>query len=181
MTILKLKYPIWFKICFYILTVVVPITVLLVQGFKAPSQIFRVTFGVICILILLWVFVRKFLISNIEKRLIAEKTALEHDYSIDVGSSTKIKHLWFTNELWLTIINGIQVMLIGAMLMLIAVSIQNGALKIKGTSLFITIIYLIAYFAKLVYILAARGNQEELTSTVNSNNVEKIQLQQIKK
>lgn len=171
LTIKKLRYPLWFKIVFYILTIAAPLIVLLVQGLNAPSQTFRFTFTIICILLLAWIFIRKFIISNIEKKLISEKVALEHDYSIETGSSEKIKYLWFTNELWLTIINIIQIVLIGGIIMLLAVGIQNGVMKINGTTLFIALTYIVAYIIKFVFILVARDTNtvEDEINIDNSN------------
>ena len=155
----KLKYPLWFHIVFYILTVVAPIVLSLVQGFRSPSTPFKVSFGVICALIIGWMYVRRFVLRNVEKRIVDEKALLEHDYSIESGSPEKIKYLWYTNELKLNIINVIQIVLIGLLIGLIAVGIQTACIKIKATLSMVALCYIIAYGIKFIYIIVSRDNK----------------------
>ena len=157
----KLKYPLWFQITFLILTVAVPLITLVVQGLNSPSKVFRVSFTMICILLVAWIFIYKFVIKGIEEKLDKKKAALEHDYEIDVGDAEKCKWLWYSNELILSIINAVHVVLIGALIMLIAIGIQEAAFKIKGAAIFITILYLVAYISKFIMILALRGKELE--------------------
>lgn len=160
-TIKKLKYPLWFYISFYVLTLVIPVITIMVQGFRSPSQIFRITFGSICIILLLWSFVRKFILANVETKLLASKAALEHDYEIDVGNSRKTKYVWYTNEIWLALINIIQVMLIGALILVLLAGLEAGAIKIKGATYLVAICYLSAYILKFSFILTARNKEYE--------------------
>lgn len=158
----KLKYPLWFQITFLLLTVAVPLITLVVQGLNSPSKVFRISFTFICIALVAWIFIYKFVIKGIEDKLQKKKVALEHDYEIDVGNKEKAKWLWFSNELVLSIVNAIHVALIGILILLITIGIQEAALKIKGAMYFITILYLIAYIAKFVLILTLRGKEQEV-------------------
>lgn len=157
----KLKYPFWFQIAFLLFTVAAPLITLVVQGLNSPSKVFRVSFTMICLLLVAWIFVYKFVIKGIEEKLQKKKVALEHDYEIDVGNSEKCKWSWFSNELILSIINAVHVVLIGSLILLVMIGIQEAALKIKGAALFITILYLIAYIAKFVMIITLRGKELE--------------------
>lgn len=157
----KLKYPLWLSIIFYMLTVLIPITTLMIQSFKSPNKVFKITFSIFAVGVILWIFIKKFIIVNVETKLKNEKVALEHDYMTENGNLTKIKWLWYSNELYLTLISSVSVMLIGSLLMLIMTAVANGVVKIKGASLFVATIYVLAYFIKFVYIIVARNNDPD--------------------
>ena len=155
----KLKYPLWFNIVFSILTVAIPLIFIIVQGFNSPSAIFKISFTMICAILLLWIFTRKFVFRKYEEKLEARKASLEHDYEIEVGNPQKAKWLWYSNEIILSVINAIQVLLIGGLILLMAVGIQNAAIKVKGLSFLIAILYLIAYTIKFIVLLKLRGDE----------------------
>lgn len=154
----KLKYPLWFNIIFSILTVAIPLIFIVVQGFNSPSTTFKVSFTMICAILLLWIFVRKFIIHKYEEKLENRRASLEHDYEIEVGNPQKAKWLWYSNEIILSIINAIHVLLIGGLILLMAVGIESAAIKVKGLSFLITILYLIAYIIKFIVLFRLRGN-----------------------
>lgn len=158
----QLKYPVWFNILFYVLTVLGPMTLLVVQGLRSPSPVFKVTFSVISILLLTWIFIRKFILKNIETRLITEKASLEHDYKIDSGSKKKCKWLWYNNELLLTVFNLIQCAIIVGLIALICIGIQNAAITVKGSIYAVVVFYILAYVTKIVLILSLRGSDETI-------------------
>ena len=89
------------------------------------------------------------------------KVALEHDYEIEVGSPEKIKYLWFNKELWLTIINLIQIVIIGGFLLVLVIGLEAGAIALKGAAYLIGISYAMAYITKLSYILNVRDKEEK--------------------
>lgn len=165
----KLKYPLWFTIVFYILTAVIPLIFIIVQGFNSPSTAFKFSFTVICSVLLLWIFARKFLLNSIEQKLQNKQVALEHDYEIEAGNSEKAKWLWYNNELWLSIINATQVVLVGGLILLLAIGIETAAITVKGLSFLIAILYLIAYVIKFIVILKLRGTED---TEENNNNGE---------
>lgn len=158
----KLKYPAWFNVLFLGLTVVIPLIFVVVQGFKSPSTTFKISFTVICSLILIWVFARKFILSKLEEKIVNKKAAIEHDYELNIGSQENAKWLWFNNELVLTIINAIQVLLIGGLIILFALGIETAAIKIKTLSILISLLYTIAYIVKFSLILKMRGEDSEV-------------------
>lgn len=157
----KLKYPLWFQIVFLLFTVATPVITLVIQGLNSPSKVFRISFTMICLVLVAWIFVYKFVIKGVEEKLQKKKAALEHDYEIEVGNAEKCKWIWFSNELVLSIINAIHILLIGTVLLLITIGIQEAALKIKGAAFFITILYLLAYIAKFILIITLRGKELE--------------------
>lgn len=159
----KLKYPLWFNIVFSILTVAIPLIFIVVQGFNSPSTTFKISFTMICAILLLWIFIRKFIISKYEEKLQNRKASLEHDYEIEVGNPQKAKWLWYTNEITLSIVNTIQVLLVGGLILLMAIGIETAAIKVKGLSFLITILYLIAYIIKFIVLLKLRGEDSEVT------------------
>ena len=163
----KLKYPLWFQIVFLLFTVAAPVVTLIVQGLNSPNKSFRITFTVIGTILVAWIFIRKFVIRGIESKLEQKKSAIEHDYELDIGNPTKCRWLWFSNELLLSIIKAIHVALIGMLIMLIMIGIEEAAIKIKGAAFFIMILYLLAYIIRFVLILILRGkefNNEEVTN-----------------
>lgn len=157
----KLKYPLWFTITFYILTVILPIVLVMVEGYKSPDIAFRWTFGIISGLLILWVFVYKFLISNKEKQMVDKKSQLEHEYEIEVGNSKSIKWLWFSNEQKLAIFNAVQVLLFGSFLAVIAIGISSGFMQIKAVVIMISICYIFSYVLKFILISILKDKQEE--------------------
>ena len=157
----KLKYPLWFHIVFYCLTVIVPLVAILIQGFKSNSTLFKFTFVMICAAVILWIFARKFLIANLEEKMQARKAALEHDYEIEVGNPEKAKWLWFNNEMWLSIINAIHVALIGLLIFVCAWGVESAAIQIKGVGILITLLYIMAYVLKFILIVKLRGQEQE--------------------
>jgi hypothetical protein len=155
----KLKYPLWFNIVFSILTVAIPLIFIVVQGFNSPSTTFKISFTMICATLLLWIFVRKFVFNKYEEKLRNRKASLEHDYEIEVGNPQKAKWLWYSNEIILSIINAVQVLLIGGLILLMAVGIESAAIKVKGLSFLIAILYIIAYVIKFILLLKLRGDE----------------------
>ena len=163
----KLKYPLWFNITFYLLTVLFPIVSVLIDGFKSPNRVFRITFSIIAGLIIIWTFVNKFIISTYKKKLTDEKSKLEHEYEIEVGSSEKIKWLWFTNEQKLSIFAAVQSLLIGALIIVLAIGASDGCMTIKGLTAFVAICYVVAYIMKFVTITVLKGKEDEETTIEN--------------
>ena len=157
----KLKYPLWLEIAYTVLTVAAPIILIVIQGLTSPSSAFRFSFTVLCSLLFVWNFVKKFVVKPYEEKLNKEKVNFEHDYSIDVGDPKKCKYLWLNNELWLMLFNSIQTALFGLVIMLLAVGIQNSNIKVKGSSFAVIIFYLIAFGMKVIYLLAKKEALEE--------------------
>lgn len=155
----KLKYPLWFQIGFYILTIIVPLVLVMVEGYKSPSTGFKWTFGIISGLVLLWSFVDKFVIANLKTKIQDRKSKLEHDYEIDVGNPDKIKYIWFTNEQKLAIFETIHIALWGALLCIVLTAIANGIMLIKGALMMIAICYVAAYALKFIAITIQKGGE----------------------
>lgn len=158
----KLGYPLWFNILFFLLTIAVPIGLVISEGLKAPSTptgvVFKVSFMVTSGAIVAWFFIEKFLIKNIETKLVLKQSALEHDYSIRVGDPEAIRFLWHRNEMTLTIFNLISSALYGGLLIIIMLGVSSALIKITGLVVFVLSAYLIAYTIKFVYLMIRRGN-----------------------
>lgn len=168
----KLKYPLWFTIIFYLLTVLFPIVAILVDGFRSPDRTFRITFSVIAGLIIIWTFVNKFIISTYKKKLTDEKSKLEHEYEVEVGNPEKVKWLWFENEQRLSIFAAIQSALLGALFIVLAIGAANGCMTIKGLSAFVMICYIAAYVMKFITITVLKGKENDDTENTGGENNE---------
>jgi len=153
----KLGYPLWFNIVFLCLTVGGPIVLVVMEGLSSPSSAFRWTFMTVATALTAWVFIQHFLVKNLRKKLLAKQTALEHDYSIDVGNSNKIKYLWYTNEQWLTLFTLINGALFGGLVAVIMTGVASGLMHIRGTILLIAIFYVIAYTLKFMATTLLKG------------------------
>lgn len=157
-----LGYPSWFNIVFYCLTIVIPICLLIIEGLKAPDTIagvaFKISFIVLSTGVITWFFVKKFIWSKVETKLLTKQTALEHDYSIDNGNSEKIKHLWFKNERRLAIFDLINVVLYGGLIMVILMGVASTLMKVKGIVALIMTLYVIAYTIKFMILIVRRDD-----------------------
>lgn len=156
-----LKYPLWFRIVFYILTIIIPLIAIMVEGFQSSSTAFKITFGMIVGLLVLWTFISRFLLDNYKHKLKDRQASLEHDYQIDIGNAEKIKWLWFNNEMKLALLEAIQILLIGSLASIVILAISEGLMAIKGVIILIVICYTIAYILKFFLIVYLKGNEYE--------------------
>lgn len=159
-----LRYPLWFNIIFYSLTIIAPLILIVLEGLKTPNTLlgttFKISFMVMVVLTITWFFMKKLIINKIETKLLAHQVALEHDYSIDIGDKAKVKQLWINNQRKLTIYEFLQVMIYGGLLFVIGLGISSQVLKIKNLIVIIMSLYLIAYTIKFV-VLLLRGEDDE--------------------
>lgn len=153
----RLRYPLWSQIVFFLLTVIVPLVLVMVEGYKSPSTGFKWTFGIISGLVVVWSFVHKFVLSKWEDKWRDRQVKLEHDYEIDVGNTKKIKWLWFDNEMKLNICVAIKVALWGSLLAVVITAIAKGLMLIKGAIIAIAICYVVAYVLKFLIITIQKG------------------------
>lgn len=156
----KLKYPLWFHITFYCLTVIVPLILIMVEGFGAKTSTFRWTFGVLSMILVAWLAIYNWLLRGIKKKVEDRKSKLEHDYEIDVGNLEKIKYIWFSNEMKLAIISAVNVALWGAFFAVVLSGIAEGVMAIQGAVITICTLYVIAYTMKFCTILFLRGEEK---------------------
>jgi len=156
----KLKYPLWFNIVFFILTIGVPIGFIIMEGLKAPStpvgSAFKVSFLIFSVFIVAWFFINKFLVIDIEKKLLVKQAALEHDYSIRVGDADAIKYMWYSNQAKLSLFNLINVLVYGGFLFVIMLGISSALIEIKGVVFVITTLYVVAYTIKFILLMTGR-------------------------
>lgn len=156
----RLRYPLWFHIVFYCLTVLIPLILIMVEGFSSHVSYFKWTFGVLALLVLTWSAIYKWLLSGMRKRIEERKHQLEHDYEIDVGNPEKIRYIWFTNEQKLAIVEAANIGLWGLLIAVIAVGIAQGFMAIKGATICIAALYVIAYVIKFLTITFLKGYEK---------------------
>lgn len=161
----KLKYPFWFEVLFFCLTVLAPIALIILEGLKAPNTLagtaFKLSFMTICTFIIVWFFLKKFLIDKRADKLRARQVALEHDYSIDNGNSAKIKYHWYNNEIKLALFNAFTVILYGGLAVVILMGVASALMKIKGILLLVIILYVVAYTFKFMILIIRKGFDDE--------------------
>lgn len=146
----KLKLPLWSEIVYLLLTVVAPIVFVLVEAYKVPSDGFRATFTVFCAALIGYIMIRKFVVNKYIEKLSNQCTTIELNYQTGVGDPDKNKTLWVKNKIIEYVFNILQIILIGALMLLVIWGIQSLGLKLKGTMLFIFIIYIAAFAFKIV-------------------------------
>jgi|LGVF01.2.fsa_nt_gb hypothetical protein len=156
-TLRKLKYPRWFTILFYLLTIVIPVGLIASEGMKVPDQLFRVGFMTIALLAIVWFIIKKQLVSKIETKLLSTQATLELNYSTDIGDSIKTKQLWFENEQKLLWFSMTSVLLNGGLLVLMLMGVASSFMKIRLSLIIIIVLYLIAYTLKTLIVLAMKG------------------------
>ena len=153
----RLKYPLWSQIVFFVLTVVAPIVFIMVEGYQSPRTGFKITFSLLCGLVVGWSFLSKFVLGKFEHKWRDRQSKLEHDYEIDVGNADKIRWLWFNNEMKLNACTAVKIALWGSLLAVVLNEVAEGFMKIKGMIILIAICYVLAYMLKFAVIAAAKG------------------------
>jgi len=157
----KLKYPLWLNIVFLILTVVVPIGLFIYEGCCSKSSSFRITFLGVITLVIVWIFINKFILKNYKIKLLTKQQALEHDYSIDNGNPEKIRYLWSANEKLLYLFNIIDIIVFGGLGALAAIGISNRLMEIKGVILIMASVYVVAYTMKFIFLMSGKEVDDE--------------------
>ena len=153
----RLKYPLWSRIVFFLLTVIAPVVTLMIEGFQSTSKGYKITFGCICGLVVVWTFIHRFFLVAQEKKWRDRQVSLEHDYEIEVGNAEKIRYLWFNNELKLNVFRAISIASYGALIAVIVSGVAEQLIAIKGALLIVIICYVLAYVVRFVVIAAERG------------------------
>ena len=156
----RLKYPTWFKIVFYILTVLLPISLIMTEGYQSNSAKFKVTFSILVSLGILWSFLSRFILSGLEETINNRKAKLEHDYEIECGDSQKIKYIWFSNEQKLVTLHLIKILLWGTLGIVFLNELARGVIKIKSALSMIATFYIAAYTLKFAVIKYLKGGDE---------------------
>jgi len=157
----KLKYPTWFVVIFYLLTIGLPLTYIFIEGYKAPSQTFRITFTIVIGLCIFWLFLNKFMLKNKFTEIKSKKAQLEHEYQIQVGNTDNIKKLWYDNEVMYNIITALSIFIYGLTIIVIAYGISLGCLKVKAMTTCITSCYVVAYLLKFLVLTLILNNDTE--------------------
>lgn len=168
----QLKYPLWFTLLFFALTILAPIILVIIAGMKAPADIegtvFKISFTVICIAIIAWFFIKKLLINKIETKLIAKQANLEHDYAIGNGNLDKIKYLWFQNEKKLALFQLVSIALYGGLIVTILYGVVQKLMEMTNIAIAIMTLYVIAYTIKFMLLILAKGGDDDETENADT-------------
>lgn len=176
----ELSYPIWFRVIFFCLTIVIPLILVMLEGFSATHKFFQITFGLVVSAIIFWLFIKHFYVNKLKTNLTKKQADLEYDYSTEKGNPEKIKLMWFTNEQKLTIFNAINVVLYGGLFCLIATGIASSVMKIRGAIIAIAICYVVAFVIKFLVILRLKGVEDDSSEQreQSDGDVESLQHEQ---
>ncbi len=149
----KLKLPLWSDIVYLCLTVLAPIVFLLIEAYRVPSDGFKVTFTVCIIALLTYVFIRKFILTKYIEKLTNQCATIELNYQTGVGDPEKNKTLWVKNKIVEYAFSIAYIILLGTLLLLIIWGVQTLGMKLKGTMLFIFLLYIVAFsFRIMMYV-----------------------------
>lgn len=157
----KLKLPLWSDIVYLLLTVVAPIIFIVIEAHKVPSVSFRITFTVCTATLMTYIMIRKFLINKYMQKLSDQCSMVELNYQTGVGDPDKNKIFWVKNKIIEYVCNIIQVVLFGSIILLIVWGLQSLGLKLKGTTLFITLLYIVAFTFKIIMYMSMIVNKNK--------------------
>lgn len=164
MKIKTLKYPWWFNVLFFCLTVVAPVALIVNEGLKAPNTVagttFKISFMVLTALLIAWIVIKKAIINNAETKLRTKQIALEHDYSTENGNTAKIKYLWHHNEIKLSLMNMLTTALYGGLACILLMGVTSALMKIKGIVIIVMTLYVVAYTVKFMFLIIKKGLDE---------------------
>lgn len=146
----KLKLPLWSDIIYLCLTVLAPIVFLLIEAYRVPSDGFRVTFTVCTTALLAYVFIRKFILTKYIEKLVNQCAIIELNYQTGVGDPEKNKTLWVKNKIVEYAFSIAYIILLGTLLLLIIWGVQTLGMKLKGTMLFIFLLYIVAFSFRII-------------------------------
>lgn len=148
---------------FFCLTVLFPIVLIFLEGFKAPNTksgtIFKITFSVLSTGLVVWIVLNKTLLKNYKAKLLAKQVALEHDYAIENGNTEKIKVLWHRNEKVLTMFSLVHVVLTGGLIAILLIGAAKAFMQIGNMVTIIIGMYTIAYLIKFLSLII-KGEDE---------------------
>ncbi len=153
----KLKYPMWFRIVFFLLTVIIPMVFICISGYQVDNTVFQCTFGVISSTLTLWMLFRSFVMKPWAEKTRSRQATLEHEYEVEIGNADKIKWIWFTNEQKLALYDTITLLLVGGLIVLILSAVINTMMDLKLSISIIVICYIIAYILKFFVISLCKG------------------------
>lgn len=163
----KLKLPLWSDIVYLLLTVVAPIVFIVIEAMKVPSASFRISFTVCSASIIAYVMIRKFIIDKYINKLSSQCATVELNYQTDVGDPEKNKTFWVKSKVIEYVFSIIQIVLVGSLILLIVWGLQTLGLKLRGTTIFIFLLYLVAFAFRIVMylgILQKKNNSDKVDS-----------------
>ena len=146
----KLKLPLWSDIVYLCLTVLAPIVFLLIEAYRVPSDGFRVTFTVCTTALLAYILIRKFILTKYIEKLSNQCATIELNYQTGVGDPEKNKTLWVKNKIVEYTFNISYIILLGSLLLLIIWGVQTLGMKLKGTMLFVFLLYIVAFSFRII-------------------------------
>lgn len=161
----KLRYSWFTNSVFFCLTVLIPIVLIFIEGYKAPNTttgtIFKVSFTGLSIGLITWIIISKTFLKNYKTKLLARQSALEHDYSTENGNIEKIRLMWYRNERVLTIFSLVSVILTGGLISIILLGVSYAFITISNTIILIVGLYALAYTIKFIALIIPGGDEDD--------------------
>ena len=117
--------------------------------------------------IIAYVMIRKFIIDKYINKLSSQCATVELNYQTDVGDPEKNKTFWVKSKVIEYVFSIIQIVLVGSLILLIVWGLQTLGLKLRGTTIFIFLLYLVAFAFRIVMylgILQKKNNPDKVDS-----------------
>jgi hypothetical protein len=146
----KLKMPLWQNIVYFLLTVIIPLVFVYVEVGLSKSTGFKVTFIFLTLILVIYEFLKKFIIKNQISKINADIVHLEHDYSNGIGESKLIKHNWLNRKLQEYLISSLSVVILMICTVLMINAIVSKLIQFKGAFIIICLCYFVAFIFKII-------------------------------
>lgn len=153
-----LKTPLWIRILDAILMFGVPTIVAVAEVSVSSSVKYKISFFLILIVVVTWMFFNKFVIENYKAKLQSSVTTLELNYATGVGEKEPTLKLWKKHKLTLIILNAITILLSGVVLYMVIYGLAKGLLKFLGAFVIIGLSYFLSFVIKAIYLATKKVN-----------------------
>ena len=94
--------------------------------------------------------IRKFILTKYIEKLSNQCATIELNYQTGVGDPEKNKTLWVKNKIIEYAFSIAYIILLGSLLLLIILGVQTLGMKLKGTMLFIFLLYIVAFSFRII-------------------------------
>ena len=147
-----LKTPLWIRILDAVLMLGIPAIVAGAEICYSSSLKYKISFFLILIVVVTWMFLNKFVIENYKTKLQTSVTTLELNYTTGVGEKEPTLKLWKRHKLTLIILNAITILLSGLVFYMVIYGLTKGLLKFLGAFVIIGLCYFVSFVIKAIYL-----------------------------
>lgn len=159
----KLRLRLWQEIVYTLFTVGAPAVITCIELFQTHSTFLKVSIASIGALLVTFIVIKKFFVSNKIDKIRQKIAMLEHDYSIGIGDKYACEYQWSIYNLFIYIYNAVCILVSIILLILFVNAIANGIMAFKGASLLILLFVFVGILFKVICYLtyAKQLNKDE--------------------